>query len=405
VLKRRGVLLAIIFNMKFGDMKLLLAAGILFALLSGSLCFSAENKIEGKVQQMTYGPDARPDGFVLDDHTVVRFRSNTFPSPEAITPGDLVSVNGVQVLTQPNRVFDQVVVKKGELPIVTDTAAGTTPQVVPGQSDNYEVMKDKSSLLAVSAAPDGRIDRLILSDGTTVEIPPFAEIDPSHLKLGEKISAQGTGLSFEDINFIRAMNVGSSSVTSLLQPRGGKGKWVSKTGVIRQVLLTPQGDIDGVLLKDNSAIRFPPSPSNRASILVPGVEISTAGAFIGDQIHTETILFSHQSEKDKAVINFGADLRPVKSMNPNLNTEAPTQSTQVMTPMKVTSRVVTVLKTPGGQLDTLILKNGTTVKIPPERLLNLPTTVRPGDGVAISGRGGVYKQGTALEADWVIFTG
>jgi hypothetical protein len=105
------------------------------------------------------------------------------------------------------------------------------------------------------------------------------------------------------------------------------------------------------------------------------------------------------------VINFSADLRPAQSTNPTLNTTPPVQSTQIMVPMKVTAAVLTVLKTPGGQLDTLILKNGTVVKIPPERLLNMPDSVRPGDGVAISGRGGVYKQGTALEADWVIFTG
>jgi hypothetical protein len=389
---------------KFG-MKPVLIVGIFWAVLSSSLCIAAEVKFEGKVQQMTYGPDARPDGFVLDDHTVVRFRSNTFPSSQAIIPGDVVSVTGVQVLSQPNRVLDQVIVKKGELPIVTDTAAGTTPQVLPGQSDNYEIMKDRSSLLAVGATPDGRIDRLILSDGTNVQIPPFSQIDPTHLKLGDKITAQGTGLSIEDVSFVRAMNVGNSSHSSLLQPRGGNGQWVNKSGVVQLLLLTPQGDVDGVLLKDGSAIRFSPSPSNRASILKPGVEISTAGALIGGQIHTETILFSHQSEKDKTVINFSADLRPAQSSNPNLNTTPPVQSTQIMVPMKVTSPVVTVLKTPGGQLDTLILKNGTVVKIPPERLLNMPDSVRPGDGVAISGRGGVYKQGTAIEADWVIFTG
>jgi hypothetical protein len=380
----------------------------ILSLVFPAAVFGASNlagKAEGKIQQMIYGPDAQPDGFVLEDHTVVRFRASALPKARALTPGDIVVVTGVQVLTQPNRVFDQVVVKKGEEPIVIDTAAGTTPPVPPGQIDNYEVMNDHSSLLAVAASPDGRINRLILADGTTVAVPAYADVDVSQLKLGEKISASGTGLSFQDVNFIRAMTVANSSQASLLEPRGGKGQWVDKSGVIQQLLLTPQGEIDGVLLKDNSAIRFPPASSYRADVLKPGVEIKTAGALVGGQIHAETILFPHETEKDRAVMNFGADLRPVKSTNPTLNTTAPVQSTQILAPMKVVAPVKTVLRTPGGQLDTIVLKNGTTVKIPPERLLNMPISVKPGDGVSVSGRGGIYTQGTALEADWVIFTG
>lgn len=361
--------------------------------------------LEGKIDQMIYGPDGRPDGFVLEDHTVVRFRGSALPTNEALTPGDTVAVTGVQILAQPNRVFSQVIVKKGDKPIVTDTQPGTTPLVLPGQIDNYEPLNDKSSLLAVSANPEGRINRLILSDGTTVQIPPYSQVDPEQLKLGDKITVSGTGLSFEGVNYIRAMNVESSNQPSLLQPRGGTGEWVSKSGTIQQTLLTPQGDVDGVLLKDNSAIRFPPSPSNRSYLLKPGTEIRTAGALIGGQIHTETILLPHERDKENAVMNFGADLRPVKSVNPTLNTTPPVQNTQVMAPMKVTSPVKTVLKTPGGQLDTLVLKNGVTVKIPPERQLNMPQSVKPGDGISVSGRGGVYKQGTSMEADWVIFTG
>lgn len=54
----------------------------------------------------------------------------------------------------------------------------------------------------------------------------------------------------------------------------------SVTGTVQQYLLTPHGEVEGMLLKDGTAVRFPPHEGTAlAGLVKPGDEVAVVGFF------------------------------------------------------------------------------------------------------------------------------
>jgi hypothetical protein len=353
--------------------------------------------VQGRIDELTYGPDGRPDGIVLKDHTVAIFRPELFTEVERPNKGDMISLSGIQTRSSPNRVFEKIVLRKGTHVIVDDSQSSPIPPpVIPAQIVNFRATDRSSDLFAVGTRPDGQIDRLILKDGTTIQIPGNAYVDPAGLRLGEKISVHGAGLSFGDGRFIRAFDVFANG-RQLLVARSESGeKWMNKKGTVQQLLLTPQGDIDGVLLKDKAVIRFHPIPIDQAAKLKPGVRVATAGPAIRNQVRANTLIFP----KDETVLSLGPEsLVRGGILAPPGSEQEPPPPNRSLTPLQDHAKIQVVLHTPRGDLDALVLSDGVTVKVPPHTRMILKSDVKAGDPVKISGRGGKYAVGTAIEAD------
>lgn len=376
-------------------MRKFLIFSLLFLLFS-SLAQAAE--VSGKVDRFLYGPDGKPDGLLLQNRAVLKFSPLAHVNTDQAKKGDIVFAQGSEILKSPNLVLDRVIVKRGST-IVADESnreaevpdlESAVPQ---SQTINYKATYDTSSLFAVSARENGEIDRLILSDGNVIRIPPEGFVPANQLKRGIRLYVQGvaatpTGAAQFSPRFMDAMNVEGPNQRPLLRVKG-PGQWLSQEANIKQLLLTPDGQADGALLSDNSAIRFAPIPAYQVADLKSGVAIRVAGREVNRQMHVGLLYLTDQEK----VLDF-AQLRN-QERHAGAAGQAAIQPTTALAPLTESSTVVAVLRDPVGAVDAIVLANGAVVRAGKLNLKDLD----PGDRISVSGFGGEYVEGTALDAD------
>ena len=353
--------------------------------------------VQGKVDRLVHGPGGRVDGIILQDHTYLKFRSQTLTDPTQFRYDDPVAVRGVQVLTTPNRVMDQVAIwKQGHL-VLNDSSAPMVRRPADVPITEFKSLSDSSKLLAVSVRADGDVDRLMLTDGTVAQIPEGGYVNPSQLQLGQPMSVEGVGVPLSNPKYIEAMNVLKQDRTTLISTRTGFGEtWKTKSGAIKQALLNPAGQVDGVLLTDGSAIRFYAVPTARARDLSPGTWVKAAVPALANQLRTNIVLLASQDQV--------ADLSsaPARTSTQQAGIAAPAQSEVAvpqLQPLKAISRIGAMLRGPQGSVGEIVLEDGTMVRVPPRLQMIVPVSVREGDSVEVNGAGAKFSGGTVIVAD------
>jgi hypothetical protein len=350
---------------------------------------NASRSFPAKVDRFVYGVDGKPVGLVLTDHSFLQFRPESVVNAQVVGPGDSVYVRGEQVLSHPNRVFKKVLVKKGVDVVVDETGPAPANPPLPEPETpqlTYKSTYDTSSLLAVGVGPDRKIDRLVLRDGTLIKIPKGGFVEKGSALPGERIYVQGVGTINNGTQYIEATNLQGPNQEPILLARGSAGEtWKDREGNVKQLLLTPGGLADGVLLTDDSAVRFDPVPANRLTALKPGMPLKVAGPFVEDQLHAGLIYLP----RAQRIVDLNV-LRP-----PGPQTE---EAGAAAVPLEDKSQVMTFLRTPGGEIETIVLADGAVVKIPPQ-LQYAASKLKAGQDVRVTGEGGKYLEGTAMIAD------
>jgi hypothetical protein len=350
---------------------------------------NASRSFPAKVDRFVYGPDGQPVGLVLEDRSFLQFRPGSVIHSQLVSPGDSIYVRGEQILNKPNRVFEKVLVKRGVDVVVDET--GPAPAIPPlpapqGPQPSYSSTYDTSALLAVGAGPDHRIDRLVLRDGTLVQIPRGGYVKKSEAMPGERIYVQGVGTINHDVKYIVAADLQGRNQQPIIEARGNSGeKWKDREGTVKQLLLTPGGEADGVLLTDDSAVRFDPVPTNRLTALRPGMPLKVAGPSVEDQLHAGLIYLPRAQRI--------VDLNVIRPPGPRVDAAG-----AAAVPLEDTSQIMTFLRAPRGEIETIVLADGTVVKIPPH-LQYAASKLKAGQDVKVTGNGGRYLEGAAMTAD------
>jgi hypothetical protein len=258
---------------------------------------------------------------------------------------------------------------------------------------------------------------LVLQNGTVVQIPEGGFVDPTTLKLGASLTVNGVGEESGGKKFVYAMNLhftGNAHDTPLIFTRGpDHEKWTFKKGEIKQVLLTPNGTVDGLLLKDLSAVRFAPIAPDQTKLFFPGTPIQVGGPTVENQMRTSMILITGRdwvffADNSNHHTNVGVPpgmVRDTPDKIAELPPRAPASSADAppadlaLKPMTKKGKIDAILRTPNGMADTLILSDGTMAKLSPKISPSLVSQLREGESVRVAGSGGHYPQGTALRAD------
>jgi hypothetical protein len=230
--------------------------------------------------------------------------------------------------------------------------------------------------------------------------------------LGSPLVVKGVGEDNANKKFVYAMNLHfAGSEESLIFTRGEKKeKWTSKKGEIKQVLLTPNGSVDGILLKDFSAVRFPPISSDQAKLLFPGTPVEVGGPTAENQIESSMILIPGRdwvfvAGDNHQHINVGVPPGMVRDtpdqiaeLPPGAPAEAVLPTEKALKPVTKKGKIDTILRSPSGLADTLIFSDGTVAKLSPKVSPTVVDKLRKGDFVRVAGDGGRYPLGTALQA-------
>ena len=165
------------------------------------------------------------------------------------------------------------------------------------------------------------------------------------------------------------------------------------TARITQFLINPNGDVDGLLLGDNTQVNFPPhlSPS-LLQIARVGDSVSIQGfrGYGGTVIHAT------------AITNTSTN-RTMVDQPPSPDRAPPTPG--ALAPMSATARVSRLLHADMGELNGVTLEDGTVVRFPPAYGAQLQTLLQPNLQLTVSGYGTQTAYGRALEATSIAVEG
>ncbi|MGB8871842.1 MAG: hypothetical protein ACLPOQ_07140 [Desulfobaccales bacterium] len=164
------------------------------------------------------------------------------------------------------------------------------------------------------------------------------------------------------------------------------------TGTVQQYLLTPHGEVDGVLLQDGTVVRFPPHLGTAlAGLAKPGDEVAVVG-FLGPTTpHGRAIkaLTITNEKTGQSVVDHPPSTPPLP----------PDMRGLAHKPLTVRGAVARLLVNDKGDVDGLILVGGEQVKFPPPNGPVVAKMLEEGKKtVEASGNGTTNTFGTVVDA-------
>lgn len=158
-------------------------------------------------------------------------------------------------------------------------------------------------------------------------------------------------------------------------------------GPVQRMLINPYGEIDGLRLADGTVVNFAPHLSDALTAAVkPGDTVRIIGRPEARGIVRADAIVNTAS--GQTVYDQPPPLGEGRPLPPHLRA-------QKLQPQQVEGRVDTVLSGPRGEVNGVILDDGSIVRFPPE---SLRQSVQPGAPFAASGLGTRNAIGTSLEA-------
>jgi hypothetical protein len=166
------------------------------------------------------------------------------------------------------------------------------------------------------------------------------------------------------------------------------------SGTVQQYLLTPHGEVEGLLLTDGTAVRFPPHLSTALTSTVKPSDVVTVAGFV--------VAATAEERAVKALtITNTATGHTVTDQPPASRPLPPELRGLTLTPLTVQGTVGHLIVNDHGEVDGLILRTGEEVKFRPHNGTTVVMLLgqQPGATVHASGYGTHNAFGTVVDAD------
>lgn len=161
------------------------------------------------------------------------------------------------------------------------------------------------------------------------------------------------------------------------------------SGTIKQYLMNPHGEVDGLLLNDGTQINFPPHMADElVSIVKPGQQVSIQGDRERDSVVKADVITN--SRTGQTVVEHAPSWKD-RPMPPHLKRLS-------MNGMHASGAIVALLYAPHGEVRGLILADGTQIHVRPDVGDSLARTLNVGETVQAEGYGIENRYGRSLEA-------
>ncbi|HEX4508575.1 MAG TPA: hypothetical protein VH328_00775 [Burkholderiaceae bacterium] len=161
----------------------------------------------------------------------------------------------------------------------------------------------------------------------------------------------------------------------------------SVSGRVTRLLLNPNGDVDGFLLEDGTQVATPPHWSARIVDVIKGHDPVTV---TGQRANDGSVVRAAEVRADasgRSVTDNGPDGAPPVPREPS-----------PLVPLSANGRIAAVLHTDRGDVDGVVLENGTSVRFPPPAGVQFSDLLKPGQMLYAEGYGTTNDLGRALEA-------
>lgn len=171
-------------------------------------------------------------------------------------------------------------------------------------------------------------------------------------------------------------------------PRSG-GVLTTVSGVVRHLLINPEGDVDGLLLTDNTLVRFPPHIGTQvAAAIAPGDTVNVNGfAQPGGNLRASQIADAKTG-------------RSIVDQPPPVDAQRLPKSLAGVGLVKLNAagRVLRVTSAPRGEPDGVLLADGTVIKLTLSAAAQFASLLQPGTTIAAQGYGTRNRYGESLQA-------
>lgn len=156
-------------------------------------------------------------------------------------------------------------------------------------------------------------------------------------------------------------------------------------GQVQLFTLTPRGDIDGLVLTDGTEVKTPPHLSTEIALVVrPGDAVTIHGLKAAKLPLIQAISVTNDRD-GKSVVDKGPVAFPS------------TVNGDVVPGRPVTGQVRMVLHGPRGEVNGVLLSEGTILKLPPPDLDRFMALLSPGRTVSAEGNALVTAAGTVVD--------
>lgn len=174
-------------------------------------------------------------------------------------------------------------------------------------------------------------------------------------------------------------------------PVAGPGDGVATTvsGVVRRFVINPEGDVDGMLLADNTLVRFPPHLGTQvAATLAPGATVSVNGFAQGSGTLRASQIADTKS--GRSIVD--------QPPPPDAQRLPKSLAGAGLVKLDAAGRVLRVTSAPRGEPDGVLLMDGTVIKLTPPAAARFTNLLQPGAMVAAQGYGTRNRYGESLQA-------
>ncbi len=164
---------------------------------------------------------------------------------------------------------------------------------------------------------------------------------------------------------------------------------VQVTGTVERFMLTPNGEVEGLWLRDGTQIGFAPHRSDELQAAVRrGDTVSVQGYRLGDlPVLRASSIRSTRSKREVV------DRPPLAGDMP-----PPPPPPAALTPLTADGRIERLVYGPGGETNGALLSDGTVVRMPPHLALQLGDLLRTGAPLSVRGFGVATAAGRSIEA-------
>ena len=226
--------------------------------------------VTGKIRNFSTDPHGRVDGILFVDGTNARAGRKVRLETLALKAGDTITVTG----------------KGGNYPQGSSLHIETM-KLPTGEIRTFDPPHAKLTLVShegeiacILLNPHGDLDGFILKDGTLIRVRPTAP--NAQLIAGTRIRAEGDGIA----SFVRADKVTLTATGTVLDlsmpPRALRVPhaltMLDDSSIVLQVVNTPEGEVDSLVLQDGAIVKLPPKLRDQAGdALTVGTKLTARG--------------------------------------------------------------------------------------------------------------------------------
>jgi hypothetical protein len=161
------------------------------------------------------------------------------------------------------------------------------------------------------------------------------------------------------------------------------------TGAVRRFLVNPHGEVDGLQLVDGTIVKFPPHMGQELTAAVKAADTVSVRGFREAIDVVKALVVTNEASKQQVV-----EHPPV----PDIGKMPKHLRFATLSRLKITGKVERPMRGKQGEVNGVLLEDGTVVHFPPHAAFDFAALLQPGQTLAAEGLGSETAFGRGLEA-------